>query len=253
MKKLIYIFLLLPLLSACNIKEDDRYIDTGEIHAARNVLLEEFTGQFCPNCPAGHQIIESLEHQYGDALIVVSVHAGNFGVPAPVGLMEPEGNDYAQRWNVEAYPSGVVDMKGRAMDREDWAEAVRTEIGKETPLELSLTAQLSENGEEIEVFTTLVSETSLKGSLQLWVVENDIVAFQQDGNNIIPAYVHNNVFRACVNGLWGEEVPLTANEVEYKSNTVAVSSTWNLEHTYIVGFYYDSTGVYQVERCELGD
>lgn len=251
-KPLLPILLLLPLIGACShVSEADRFIDTGDIYMARNVLLEEFTGQFCPNCPEGHQVIESLEEQYGESLIVVSIHAGVFGVAAPVGLMTPTGNDYAERWDVQAYPSGVVDRNSGVLDRSAWANAVRSAAAKETTLELSLEAQLSDDGKTIEVFTTMASTSALTGSLQLWVVENDIVTFQQDGNTILPAYVHNNVFRASVNGVWGEDTPLPVNQPVYKSNTVDVDESWNLDNTYIVGFYYNASGVEQVEKCEI--
>lgn len=39
-------------LSSCDEKEQDqRYEELTEITPQRNVLLEEFTGQMCPNCP----------------------------------------------------------------------------------------------------------------------------------------------------------------------------------------------------------
>lgn len=252
--KKIYLLLgVLPLLASCdNIDEAHRYIEEEAVEVKRNVLLEEFTGQNCPNCPDGHAVIESLEEQYGDQLIVVSIHAGHFGIPAPYGLMEPEGNDYANYWNVQAYPAAVVDRLMGPMGMADWSGAVRTEMGKETTLELSLSAQLSSDGSNIEVFTTLVNPTDMTGSLQLWVVENDIVAIQDYMGSYIPNYVHNNVFRACVNGVWGEEIGLTANEVKYVSNTVAIDSDWVIENVRIVGFYYNSGGVIQVERCGIG-
>ena len=238
--------------AACdNIDEADRYIETGPVEVARKVLLEEFTGQQCTNCPDAHRIIESLEEQYGDALIVVSIHAGEFGIKYPVGLMQEEGNTYADRWNIAAYPAGVVDRTGSAMKMGEWATAIREDIGKTTELQLSLEAQLSSDQKKIEVFTTMVSPEALSGSLQLWVVENGIVAYQLDGDKNVMDYVHNNVFRACVNGLWGQEIPLQANEVKYESNTIDVDARWKLENVDIVGFYYNSTGVVQVEKCTL--
>lgn len=240
----------LGFMGACShIDEAERYIDTGEVYVARNVLLEEFTGQFCPNCPEGHQVIESLEEQYGESLIVVSIHAGYFGLAEPYGLMTPYGDDYANRWNIEAYPSAVIDRVTGALKRSDWPTAVRNEIGRETPVQLSLTAEVSDDNASINVFTTIVSTVEMTGTLQLWVVENDIVAMQQDGNTIIPNYVHNNVFRAPVNGVWGENMELTKNQVQYVSNSVAVQEAWDLENVRIVGFFYTERGVEQVERC----
>lgn len=254
MKKLLILLAFLPFLTSCeNIGPEDRYIEEGDVLVGRNVLLEEFTGQLCTNCPDAHRVLASLEEQYGESLIVVSIHAGKgqFGIASPQGLMLEEGDAYAQRWGVYSYPAGLIDRQGSLMGYKDFSEAVRAEIGKTTMLEMSLEAQFSEDGKNIEVFTTLVTPTSMTGSLQLWVVENNITAMQIDNGAIIMDYVHNNVFRGCVNGLWGEEVPLEGNVVEYRSNVMPVDEIWDPENLEIVGFYYNGSGVVQVEKTEI--
>lgn len=253
MKKLLSLLVLAPLFMSCdNIDEADRYIDTGPVEVSRKVLLEEFTGQRCTNCPDAHQIIESLEEQYGDNLIVVSIHAGPFGIAREDdGLMQEEGDTYANRWGISAYPAGVVDRNSGVETMDQWASTVRTDLEKMTDLQMELEAQLNSDGSKIEVFTTLVSSENLSGSLQLWVVENGIIGFQIYGRDRLYDYEHNNVFRACVNGVWGQELPLSKGVVEYESNEIAVDPEWNLDNIRIVGFYYNNSGVIQVERCSL--
>lgn len=253
LKKILLTLPVVSLLMACdNISEQDRFIDTGEIHAARKVLLTEFTGQRCTNCPDAHKIIESLEEQYGDDLIVVSIHAGTFGISVDNGgLMQEEGNEYAEHYNISAYPAGVVDDSGEVLTMNLWATAIREDIVKPTSLELSIEAQVSSDKKNIEVFTTMVSPDYQDGNLLLWVVENDIVAFQIYGSDRLQDYVHNNVFRACVNGLWGENIPVDKNVVKYASNTVEINPDWNLDNVYIVGYYYDSNGVVEADKCSV--
>lgn len=258
MKKLLYLLLVLPLFSSCDqVDENDRYIEVGQIQVERRVLLEEFTGQHCTNCPEAHAVIEKLEEQYGEDLIVVSIHAGSFGVPSPFGLMQEEGDVYAKRWDITAYPAGVVDRTGSQMTMDSWASAIRTEYGKETDLEVDLKANLSDNGETIYITTNLLCSSDLSGSLQLWVVENGIVAQQYNGNQTVNDYVHNNVFRACVNGLWGEEISLKGGELQEFNNSIAVQLTgtpiskWNVDNLYIVGFVYNDSGVVQVNKTKV--
>lgn len=251
-KLLISILAIVHLFISCdNIDLADRYIEVGSVTMERNVLLEEFTGQMCTNCPDAHRVIESLEAQYGENLIVVSIHAGYFGIPSPDGLMQEEGQKYAERWGIYSYPAGIVDRTGGELDYNGFAGAVRAEMGKTTTLELSLEAQVSEDKKNIEVFTTMVSPTALKGSLQLWVVESNITALQIDGGNIIPDYVHNNVFRGAVNGLWGVDTPLEPKVVKYESNVMPIDESWDLDNIDIVGFYYNDNGVVQVEKTHL--
>lgn len=254
MKKLLFLLAAIPFFAACdNIGPDDRYIEEGNVEVTRNILLEEFTGQLCTNCPDAHRVIESLEDQYGDNLIVVSIHAGKgqFGIPAPYGLMQEEGDEYAKYWGVYSYPAGVVDREGSVLDYNSFADAIRKEAGKTTTLEMSLEAQLSEDAKNIEVFTTLVSPSALEGSLQLWVIESGIVAMQIDHGITHNDYVHNNVFRGCVNGLWGQPISLQSNEVKYESNVMPVDDMWNIDNVSIVGFYYNNSGVIQVEKVKV--
>lgn len=61
--------LALGAVSCSDIKESDRFITIEGVTAERVVLLEDFTGQNCVNCPAAHQEIDALVKQYGDALV----------------------------------------------------------------------------------------------------------------------------------------------------------------------------------------
>ena len=93
--------LALGAVSCSDIKESDRFITIEGVTAERVVLLEDFTGQNCVNCPAAHQEIDALVKQYGDALVPVAIHAGSFGIPSTnrrPGLMQPEGQTYNDRY-----------------------------------------------------------------------------------------------------------------------------------------------------------
>lgn len=258
MKKLLYLLLFLPFLTSCDqVDENDRYIEVAPVQVARRVLLEEFTGQHCTNCPDAHAIIEKLEEQYGDDLVVVSIHAGSFALPSPFGLMQQEGDTYASYWNINAYPAGVVDRTGGATTMDNWSSIIRTDAEKETTLEIDITANLGDDGSTIYITTNLLSSAPLNGSLQLWVTENGIVAQQYSGNQTINDYVHNNVFRGCVNGTWGQEVSLRAGEPQEFENSIDVEtvgtpiSKWNVENLYIVGFVYNDSGVIQVNKTKV--
>lgn len=252
MKKALYLLPVIGLLFGCdNIGEDDRYIEVDQVKPERRVLLEEFTGQRCTNCPAAHAVIEKLEEQYGSDLIVVSIHAGANAIASPAGLMQPAGNEYADHWDIKAYPCGMVDRNSGVLNVGEWASAIRNDMSKSADVDIVLNASLADDGQSISVTTQLLSSAAVKGSLQLWVTEDSIVALQIDGSNRIPDYVHNNVFRAAVNGLWGADVSLTPNVYSISTNTIAVDELWNTEHLNIVGFVYNDSGILQVDKCKV--
>ena len=79
----IHIFAALATLAfvACShIDEEDRLIYVKPAAAQRCVLLEDFTGQRCINCPKANDEIHALQEQYGaDTVIAVAIHSGPLG------------------------------------------------------------------------------------------------------------------------------------------------------------------------------
>src|SRR5690606_1909761 len=51
----------------------------------RRVLIEEFTGASCTNCPAGHTTITNLESQYPDRIIAIAYHKHGTSLDEPAG------------------------------------------------------------------------------------------------------------------------------------------------------------------------
>lgn len=247
-------------LTACDeVAEGDRYLEMPAVESRRAVLLEEFTGQRCTNCPEAQRRISSMKEQYGDQLIVVGIHAGNFGMAESifgnVGLMQPEGNEYATYWNIESYPSGVIDRRSGVLAAPDWAAYVRNEMTKDTKLGMSLSAVLTENedGDSIVVIRTVLEPSvAVNGKLQLWITESHIIGYQVDGGLSLTNYEHNHVYRASVNGTWGENVALQPNIFSTMEHSILVRETWNTANLSVVGFVYnDAEGVLQVVECEV--
>lgn len=259
--KLLILFLAGVLLSGCDeIAEDNRFIPVEGTKAERNVLLEDFTGQNCINCPAAHRIIEALEEQYGSHLIAVSIHAGHFGISATntryTGLMQEEGNIYNDRYGIESYPQGVVNGKKPPLNADQWATAVYDEISVATPLSIDIDATYDAESKQIKTQCTLSSGSAIEGALVVWVVESAIVARQEDINEgRINNYIHNNVFRACVNGIDGESVEVSANGVVNKDYSIAVresdTESWNPENLAIVAFVRNDTEVVQAAKTNV--
>ena len=44
----------------------------------QKVLLEDFTGQFCGNCPAAGIMAHTLKQQYGERLVVLEAHVTTY-------------------------------------------------------------------------------------------------------------------------------------------------------------------------------
>ena len=251
-------------LTACDdIASGDRYDELAPIDPKRSVLLEEYTGQLCIRCPAAHAVIEELAEQYGDRFIAVSFHCGGaaFSIPANdpnwggiVGLATPLSEEYGKAAGItNMLPKGRVDRHGQLTDPPVWSDAVRQAVVLDSPLQLELKASLSDDHKSLSVKATMLASSNVSGArLQLWVVENDITAMQllADGSADMN-YVHNNVFRADVNGYGGEAVTLQQGVYTTAEHTLALSPDWVPEHLAIVGFVYNDSGVLQATRFKF--
>lgn len=264
MKKYIYSFVccIAAILAACDDVDrlEDRFIPLPQVEAKRKVLLEEFTGQRCVNCPTAHLMINDLKTQYGENFIPVGIHATSaFGLSeeaSPLGLMNSEGDAYAKHWNANALPCGIIDRTSGLLDYDKWAAYIRTEMEKEPKLNIEVTAEMdtlsSDLDSLIRIEVKLLPLTGVTGKLQLWITESEIYAPQVDGSNYIMDYQHNHVFRACVNGAWGTDMTLqpniyTASEYSYK-----IKKHWNRKKLSVVAFLYNNNeGVLQAEECDV--
>jgi thiol-disulfide isomerase/thioredoxin len=261
MKQLLFsLFALIALCGCSGVDSDDRFIPVEGITPERTILIEDFTGQNCVNCPGAHEVLDQLVAQYPDNIIPVSIHAGHFGVavertryPDYVGLMQPEGDGMASRWGITAFPMGVINRTGEALEVDAWATAVRDQLAIPSNLDIELTAAL--DGGNISITAILKPQADIKGTLHVWVIESGIVAFQRDTNTRIPDYVHNNVYRCSVNGIEGQGVDLTAHVHETVTMTQAVRDTetekWNTANLDIVAFLETSSGVLQAAKAHV--
>ena len=107
---------------------------------------------------------------------------------------------------------------------------------------------------QLDVETSLYGVNgNFTGKLQLWIVEDNITAFQMmpDGSRQ-EDYVHQHVFRAAVNGTWGEDIKVNeGQQVNFKCKGVPLSEDWNVDNLFIIAFVYDDNGVQQVTKLKL--
>lgn len=245
------------VLSSCDEKDlDQRYEEMTEIIPQRNVLLEEFTGQMCPNCPKAHQAVAGFKQQYGEHLIAVSIHAGHFAVEnkdyPQLALLRPEGNIYANKWNITDYPSAVINRRQGPLGVNAWLNPLRSELVRTTPLQIAANAQYDEASGKVQITVDMEAADDITGKLQVWVTESNIVAMQQDGTEMLTEYTHNHVFQGSVNGTWGEDVQLVSSEPLQKQYEITKQDYWKKGDLAIVAFVYnEKDGVIQVTECSV--
>lgn len=252
----IHFSLVLLLLTSCRyIGEEERLIYVKPEPAKRVVLLEDFTGQRCVNCPKGTEVIEELQETYGDtAFIAVGIHGGPLGFSGNAkfkGLATKTGDDYFTNWGLEYQPVGLINRHG-AVKYTDWAAKVREEMAKAARMNLSVDATSSDG--QINIMVSAYGTDGLvEGKLQVWLVEDSIIAMQMmPDSKVNTEYIHNHVLRATVNGLWGDDFCVNEGELKDILFTFQLDSEWKPENLSIVAFVYNNNeGVMQAAKRKL--
>lgn len=261
------IVLLLALLStACsNISEDERLIYVKPADVARKVLIEDFTGQRCINCPMATLEIEKLQQQYGhDNIIAVGIHSGPLGFKGSAtltGLATELGDEYYNHFGIAYQPQGLVNRTGDKLDYQQWAAKVYEEIQQMSTLQIVLNCNYDSKSHEANlVVETLGTNGDTQGKLQLWLVEDSVKAMQLRYNEIDKPtsgqvqdreYVHNHVLRQAINGTWGDDFSTREGESEIHKYQFSVNEAWRPEQLSVIAFVYNAKGVVQVEKVKL--
>ena len=248
------------LLVACDeISQDERLIYVEPPMVGRAVLIEDYTGQYCVNCPRATQEIERLVEQYGDTTVIaVAIHSGPFGkskgVPSP--LYTEVGDMYFNTWGLSAQPTGLIDrlFGSTPFSYTDWAGGVNYEVAFEAPVAFMTDIDYDEETRNaaIQVQTVGLDSDLVTGKLQVWLLEDSIDSFQlmPDGSRE-EHYNHMHVFRASVNDPWGDQLSVNHGQVAVKQYDIALDPVWVPEHCSVVTFLYDDTGVKQVAKKKL--
>lgn len=238
------------LLAGCDeIEEEARLTGPLPFEIRKNVLIEDFTGQGCLNCPLAADKVHELQETYGaEHVVAVAVHGGSLSISAAQGgLATQQGNDYVGHWGVEAFPQGMVDRSGGLMDYAQWTGKAFERLQRPAAVGILLQNAYDAQTRTLLVHVSLTAAQALGGAhLQLWLTEDDVTGLQAMPEGTVNRdYVHQHVFRAAVNGLWGQEVTLEEGAQRSYDCTAVLEEGWKPENVRIVAFVYDDDGVLQ--------
>lgn len=250
----------LLLFAACSsISDEERLIYVPPVDANRAVLIEDFTGQDCSNCPNAAAEIEKIKGDYGsDKVISVAIHGGplaRYSNSRVVGLRTELGDEYVNHWGVaNTLPKGYVSRAGNPSNPDQWGSLVRDVISQQPRLQLAASTAYDATSRQLHVEVQALGLDEVRGNLQLWLTESSIVTLQSmpDGTRN-GAYVHNHVLRAAINGTWGTPVEVATGAYADASFDYILDEAWDAEQMALVAFVYDDSGVLQVVEEKIID
>lgn len=251
------------LFAACDvIPENDRLGKVEKEESGRRVLLMEFTGWRCVNCPEAAKIAHDLLASIPNNLVVVAMHPTGHGFTTPENtanaLSTTEAMDYLTAYGgsgATGFPIGVVNGVKFGTDylqgRDKWTSLILDEIKKAPVYSIDLSYTKTSQHQVVAKVTPIDTTANSNVSLQMWLLESNIVAPQIGGGN---TYVHNHVFRKGLNALWGDELGNVTAEME-KTYSFDVESRYVVDNCSVVAVLIDTETkeVLQVAEVALGN
>ncbi len=271
MKKILFFFSFLVLMISCT--ENPPVIPAlngggggGNAEGERKVLIEEFTGVQCVNCPDGSAEIQNLIALHGERLIAVSIHAGFFSSPldeSTVDFRTADGDAISDLFGeAQSFPSAVINRKdfgGSGGDihvsKASWAGHIQSELEQKPQLNIELESNYSDADRSlaVKVIVDPLKDASEPWYLTVILIENDVINAQLLPTGVQEDYVHKHVFRRLISttasGVLLGESFVTGQKLD-KTFSITVDEAWKENDCYVVAFVHQSGVDYNVLQAE---
>jgi hypothetical protein len=238
----------------------------------KKILIEDFTGHKCGNCPKAHIVLHDLILQYGDLIVPAAYHVSDFfASPDGSGYYTYEfrtnaGNEIDQSFIISdnGLPNGMINRTSYSgniyIGQGDWQTVVQSMLNDTAKVALQIINDY--DGDDSTFCThikiTFLEDISYPVSFVCGLTEDSIIKPQKYYDQGLPQdcfqnYVHMHVFRGGINGTFG----VTLNpEKTKKDSSIIKSYSYNLKNKDFVHknlkvisyvFNYGNNEVMQVE------
>ncbi len=204
----------------------------------KKVIVEDFTGLWCPHCPKGTVILDGLEASNPTNLIVIANHNYAWNPPSADQLTTTDGKTLADGLGTDnvGYPCGAIDRKKFSgetaipVGRGQWTTYFnqRKAISAIVSVSIANRVKMPDGSYEadIKVNFSAAPASGVPLKLQVYLLEDSIpsagsivqynaVDGPKSGASPLTTTTHkwysNNTLRAAVGGAWGfsDAIPAT--------------------------------------------
>ena len=251
MKKIFSIITLASLLVAavsCD-KIDNPHKPFTPTGGNKTVLIKDFTGARCVNCPDAAETVHELQHRLGeDRVFILSVHAGYLA--QPMGQFPDFLTEEGTEWygNNDSNPLFAVDhvalTEGNTLNVDQVDTPVSDALAEPQRFDILINNTYDEATRRLNVENRFTPTGDGGGEYYATVclVEDSIVGWQTTSSGLDREYVFRNVFRGTLNGADGKLVSNGPYYVEDSFETtcsMVLDSTYNADQCYILTYIYD--------------
>ena len=220
------------------------------------VLIEEFSGTWCGNCPNILYGID-LVHQQTNKTVSVGIHL--FGSDP---FISNDGNSLAASFGVSGVPTGKINRTTNwSVPQYQNIDQVISEIQPSADLGLGINSSVIGNNLTVNIKIEVKENLPENVKLTVYVVEDRLFHTQANyynnlygGLNAIPNFEYNGVLRGIITNLNGEAISFSGLAFESNLNYALPNTIINLQNTRIVAFVTGSNGkVINVQEANIGE
>jgi uncharacterized alkaline shock family protein YloU len=233
----------------------------------RKILLEDYTGHTCGNCPRAAEKAFELQETFGDQLVILSVHAGFFSNTSsnyPTDFTSETGdtwNNFFGNSNA-GNPNGMVNRMNYPNDHilqfNEWEQNIQVELLKPVSVDLEIVTSYSQSNDLIcvDIQTKILNSTEESLSLTVLIIEDKIISKQTDyqtKQGYVDEYEQNHVLRKGLNSPWGELIGQEGiQEGDYFIHRYSTEKdpSWDINNISVVAFV-SKTNSYEVLQAEV--
>lgn len=195
------------------ILDPSEYSDTSSFDSSgapssftKKVLLEDFTGTWCPNCPPAAAAVESTVN--GSTIFGVGYHWGVSTYPDPMEI--PETNFWTNHYNVTGFPTVYVNGPDTRWNFPNMTQ-VNNELAEEASVGLAVEAALVGGKLDLEVKVGFKTTPSEEVKLMIYLIEGSATSSSpQAGSTQGTSYVHKDILREVYTDQLGDVIPASS-------------------------------------------
>ncbi len=165
----------------------------------KKVLLEDFTGTWCPQCPPAAAAVENA----------VNSNPNIFGVGYHYNdpMQIPETVFWTNHYNVTGFPTVYVNGPDTRWNYSSMSQ-VNNELSEEATLGLSVEAEIIGGKLDLELSIGFKSSPVEEVKLMIYLIEATATSSSpQSGSSLGTNYVHNDILREVYTDQLGDVIP----------------------------------------------
>lgn len=239
-------------------------IPVGEVPTSftRKVLIENFKGEWNPNCPVGDDSLKAMLALDTFKIIAASIHQGDWLAITPFF-----NSISAHLGGVNGFPRASINRVPATLGTQidstvisifNWRQNLNALISQSATCGLALVSKLENDQLNVKVYVGYNDSILKNTRLTLYLIEDSIIA--QNQLNAPQGYIHHHVVRDVITSYTGDSISMKSGNLVVKEYTRSITGKYSIKNQlklvaliHVVGVDYKENEVLNCQISTLGE